>query len=424
MRAVAALPVRRGFAAAAAITLVLAGGAACSKDKNDWNGQGSKGDGDKKAAVELAVTPAEAATDVPVSAEIEVKATGGKVSEVTLADPTGAAVAGAMRADGTSWVPTSPLKYTTQYKAVVKAADDKGKTAEKTINFTTMARPGNRMGAQVFMSDNITTYGQAMPIVVEFRNGGVKGKDQKAIVEKRLFVTSEPAQEGIWHWDSDIQVEYRPKEYWQAGTKLKVRLGLGGLPLGDGRYGETDITINAGIDKVRRAIEVDNATKQLVATQDGNVVKQMPVSLGKTANPSMSGTMVIIERLEKTVFDSSTYGVPSNSADGYRTDIQFAERLTWSGQFIHAAPWSVEDQGKRNVSHGCVNISLDNATWIYQWTRVGDPVIVKGTEEKLPGGDGWTAWNLSWEEFQKGSALLKAGTPGSGNGPGPSTSPS
>ncbi len=412
----------RAIAAAAGISLVLAGGAACTKDRNSWNGQGDGGE--KPAAVELAVTPAEAATDVPVSAEIEVKATGGKVSEVTLTDAAGAAVAGTMRADGTSWVPASPLKYTTQYKAVVKAADSGGKTVEKAVSFTTMARPGNRMGAQIFMSDNIQTYGQAMPIVVEFRNGGVKGKEQKAIVEKRLFVTSDPPQEGVWHWDSDIQVEYRPREYWQPGTQLKVRLGLGGLPLGDGRFGETDITINAGIDKVRRSIEVDNATKQLTATQDGQVVKQMPVSLGKPANPSMSGTMVIIERLEKTVFDSSTYGVPANSPDGYRTDIQYAERLTWSGQFIHAAPWSVADQGRRNVSHGCVNIALDNAAWIYNWTRVGDPVVVKGTEDKLPKGDGWTAWNLSWEEFQKGSALSTSGSPGSGQGPTPSSSPS
>src|SRR4051794_11834147 len=123
MGRVSRIKIRRAVAAAAAVTLVLAGGAACSKDKNEWNGKGGDG-GDKKAAVEVAVTPAEAATDVPVSAEIEVKATGGKVSEVTLSDAGGAAVTGAMRADGTSWVPASPLKYTTQYKAVVKAADD------------------------------------------------------------------------------------------------------------------------------------------------------------------------------------------------------------------------------------------------------------------------------------------------------------
>jgi lipoprotein-anchoring transpeptidase ErfK/SrfK len=407
----------RTLAASCAVAVALAGAAACSKDKPSWNGE----DGAKEAGVELTVTPAEGATDVPVSAEIGVQAKGGTVTSVALTDASGAAVAGEMRADGTSWVPASPLKYTTGYKAVVEAKDSGGKATSKTVSFGTMARPGNRMEAQIFMADNITTYGQAMPIVVEFKQGGVK-KDQRAAVEKRLFVTSDPPQVGAWHWDSDIQVEFRPKEYWQPGTKLKVRLGLGGLPIGDGRYGATDITINAAIDKVRRSIEVDNATKQLVATQDGQVVKQAPVSLGRADKPSLSGTMVIIERLEKTVFDSSTYGTPVNSPDGYRTDIQYAERLTWDGQFIHAAPWSVADQGKRNVSHGCVNVSLENAQWIFNWTRVGDPVVVKGTEEKLSGGNGWTAWNQTWEEFLKGSALPPPAVSAPSGAPSPSSS--
>jgi lipoprotein-anchoring transpeptidase ErfK/SrfK len=117
--------------------------------------------------------------------------------------------------------------------------------------------------------------------------------------------------------------------------------------------------------------------------------------------------MVIIERLDKTVFDSSTYGTPVNSPDGYRTDIQFAERLTWDGQFIHAAPWSVADQGRRNVSHGCVNVSPENGQWVYNWVKIGDPVVVKGTERQVNAGNGWTAWNMSWDEFVKGSALGK-----------------
>ncbi len=85
--------------------------------------------------------------------------------------------------------------------------------------------------------------------------------------------------------------------------------------------------------------------------------------------------------------------------------MQYAERLTWSGQFIHAAPWSNADQGRNNVSHGCVNVSTEGGKWIYDWVRVGDPVVIKGTEERLPTGDGWTAWNLSWEDFRAGSAL-------------------
>jgi len=354
----------------------------------------------------LALTPADNATDVPVSEEVGWQLSGGKVTGVTLVDAGGRAVPGALREDGTSWVPAEPLKYSTGYTATVTADPGNGKTATGTSKFTTMARPGNRMESHVYMADN-ATYGQAMPIVIEFKQGGVP-KANRAAVERRLFVKSDPPQPGVWHWDSDIQIEYRPKEYWQPGTKLDIRLALGGLPVGNGRHGAVDITIKAGIDTVRRQIEVDNATHALTAIQDGQPVKSIPVSLGKAAKPSFSGTMVVMERLDKTVFDSSTYGTPVNSPDGYRTDILFAERLTWDGQFIHAAPWSVADQGKRNVSHGCVNVSVPNGQWLYNWVKVGDPVVIKGTERRVNQGNGWTAWDLPWDEFVAGSALKPA----------------
>ncbi len=396
---------RRIAATALIAVLAAAGATACGKDDARWNGQDSGTPAD--AAAGMSVTPDDKATDVPVSAEIGVR--GGKVTGVTLTDAGGKAVTGELREDGTSWVPASPLAYTTEYKLSVDATSDSGKKAKLAGAFTTMQRPGNRMEAHVFMADN-ATYGQAMPIVVEFKQGGVSGAD-RAAVERRLFVRSNPPQPGSWHWDSDIQIEYRPQEYWQPGTQLSVRLGLGGLPVGKGRYGQTDITIQAAIDTVRRSIEVDNATKSLTATQDGQAVKTMPVSLGRPDKPSFSGTMVIMERQEKTVFDSSTYGTPVNSADGYRTDIQYAERLTWDGQYIHAAPWSVADQGRRNVSHGCVNVSVENGKWVYQWVKVGDPVVVKGTGRNLNVGNGFTAWNMSWDDFRAGSALNKAAAP-------------
>ena len=364
---------------------------ACTSGGAHWAAPGSGG---SSSSVE--VTPAKDAKDVPVSAEIALKA--GKVKDVKLKGADGKEVPGELRPDGSSWVPASPLQYSTAYTAEVTSdAGGGGRTT-----FTTMARPGNRIEAHLYLGDN-ATYGQAMPIVVEFKNGGV-AKANRAAVEKRLFVKSDPKQEGAWHWDSDIQVEYRPKDYWKPGTKLNVRLGLGGLPIGS-KFGAVDITSTSSIDTVRRIIEVDNATKKLTAKQDDQVVQTYPVSLGKTAKPSLSGTMVIIERLDKTVFDSSTYGTPVDSADGYRTDIQFAERLTWDGQFIHAAPWSVDDQGKRNVSHGCVNVSLEAGQWIYNWTKVGDPVVVKGTEEHLGQGNGFTAWDLPWDQFKAGSAV-------------------
>jgi lipoprotein-anchoring transpeptidase ErfK/SrfK len=369
----------------------------------------------------LGVTPPNGATDVPVSIEIAAGNAGGnagaKLTAVALTDAAGTEVAGRMRGDASSWVPDEPLDYATRYTVKATGRTGAGKTATRTTTFTTMARPGNRMDAHLYMTDN-ATYGQAMPLVVEFKQGGVVRAD-RAAVERRLFVTSDPPQTGSWHWDNDIQIEYRPKDYWLPGTKINARLGLGGLPVGGGRYGQQDITIDAVIDSARRVVEVDNATKQLTAESDDQVAKTMPVSLGSPEHPSFFGTMVVMDRLDKTTFDSSTYGTPVNSKDGYRTDVQFAERLTWDGQFIHAAPWSVAQQGHTNVSHGCVNVATDNAQWLYNWIKVGDPIVVKGTEQPLNQGNGWTAWNLSWDDLVRGSAL-GAASPGATPSPSPS----
>jgi lipoprotein-anchoring transpeptidase ErfK/SrfK len=112
--------------------------------------------------------------------------------------------------------------------------------------------------------------------------------------------------------------------------------------------------------------------------------------------------MVVIEKKRHTVFDTLEELGPE---EGYRTEIDYAQRITWSGQFIHAAPWSEGVQGRRNVSHGCVNVSMKNGEWLFARTMMGDPITVKGTEEKLENGNGWTDWNMSWAEYKKGSAL-------------------
>jgi lipoprotein-anchoring transpeptidase ErfK/SrfK len=152
-------------------------------------------------------------------------------------------------------------------------------------------------------------------------------------------------------------------------------------------------------------MSVENKTKKMTITKNGNVIKTMPVSLGKPSMPSSSGNLVIMDKRSEMMFDSSTFGIPADSPGGYRTKVHYAMRLTWGGEFIHAAPWSVGDQGHRNVSHGCVNVSMDNARYIYNLVHVGDPVTVKHTEKHVGNGDGWTAWDMSWEDFKAGSAL-------------------
>lgn len=347
--------------------------------------------------VTLAVTPAARSTSLPVSTEIGVRVAGGSVDTVRLVDRRGHAVAGAMRDDRTSWVPAAPLAYHQTYTATVTAVGARRQHVTKTTTFTTMADPPQRVGTGMYVQTG-ETYGVGMPVAVEILRD-VPAK-LRASVQRRLFVTSSPAQPGAWHWYSPQRVEYRPATWWQPGTKLTVRIALGGLPLGGDWYGDMDRTATASIAKTRVDMRVTNSPKRMQVYENGKLTRTFPVSLGKPDAPSSSGHMVVMAKAAHTVFD--TRGIPG---ENYVAPVDDAQRLTWGGEFIHSAPWSVGDQGYRNVSHGCVNVGPGNARWLFEQTHVGDPVTVTGTGTKLASGNGWTGWDMNWSTYIKGSAL-------------------
>jgi lipoprotein-anchoring transpeptidase ErfK/SrfK len=363
------------------------------------SGVAESGQSGGTSAVSLSVTPATGKKDVPVSAEIGFKVSGGKVTTVALKDSAGKAVSGELRDDGSAWVPSKPLKTNKKYEATVTAVDPAGATKTASTSFTTMGKPARETGTGLYLFDD-RTYGVAMPVVVEF-SPGIKKKD-RAAVQKRMFVKTSPAQPGTWYWTSSgTQAYYRAPNYWKTGTELSVRIAVGGLPTGGGRHGDQDRGATAKIGR-SFIMKVDNKTKKMTVVQEGKTVRTLPVSLGKKSTPSSSGTMVIMEKKASTVFDTTAELGPD---EGYRTNIEYAQRITWSGQYVHSAPWSVGAQGRRNVSHGCVNVSPSNARWLFDKTLIGDPITVRGTEDKLDVGNGWTAWDMSWKEFIKGSAL-------------------
>ncbi|WP_432975274.1 Ig-like domain-containing protein [Dactylosporangium sp. CA-233914] len=339
----------------------------------------------KPAAVQI--TPAAGDKTVPISAEIGTTVTDGNVTAISLAESGGQPVAGALRPDGSSWVPAAALKYNTAYTAKVTAVGADKKPVTRETTFTTVAKPaGQSVNSDLMLADG-GTYGVGMPIVVEF--GSDVPEASRAGVVKRLFVTSDPPQPGAWHWFGGKQVMYRPEHYWQPGTKITARKALNGVSIGDG-HADEDLTATVTIGR-KLTIDIDNATKQLQVHSGDELVRTMPVSLGKSSTPSSSGTTVIMSREPTALFKTPEY----------TTTVQYAMRLTWGGQYIHAAPWSVGDQGVRNVSHGCTNVSTDNARWLYENVLVGDPVTTRNTEVGLDPGDGWTAWNMSWPDYQK-----------------------
>ncbi|MEV5694391.1 L,D-transpeptidase [Micromonospora globbae] len=391
--------VRRRALAAGVIAAALALTSACTSGGGDkpssWRG-GTETPPPKAAAT--ISEPQADAKDVPASTAITFSTKEAVETTVQLKDSAGETVEGTLAADGKSWLPSGALKYGETYTATVTATGDDGRPATATSTFTTMAKPTKQIRVSSFLGDG-QTVGVGMPLIVKFSRA--VPEDYRDDVQRRMTVTSVPAQEGIWHWISPTEIHYRPKQFWKAGSKVKYRVQAGGLPMGDGWYGRADLTVDINIGPAL-IMTVDNKTKRMTVTRNGKVVKTIPVSLGKKSTPSSSGTMVVIEKLRKTVFDTFEELGPE---EGYRTKIDYAQRLTWGGEFIHAAPWSEGQQGSVNVSHGCVNVSMANGAWLFSNTRIGDPITVKGTERKLQNGNGWTDWNMSWEEYVKGSAL-------------------
>jgi lipoprotein-anchoring transpeptidase ErfK/SrfK len=362
-----------------------------------WNNPGDTSSNGPK--VEVIANPKDGATKVPTSTEVTFAA-GTKDADVKLVDADGKAVDGAMRADGSSWLPGTQLAYSTKYTLTVTATASNGTKGESTSTFTTMAQPANLVDVTSFVGDD-QVIGIGMPLIVEF--GLNVPKEHRADIERRLFVTSDPPQEGSWNWYGNDIVHYRPKEYWKPGTKLDVRIATGGLSWGyKDWYGRHDLTIKASVgDSVE--MKVDNKTKKMTVLKDGKVLRTMLISLGKPSTPSSSGTMLVIDKHENYTFDTRRE-IPN----GYVVDVKYAMRLTWGGEFIHAAPWAGSALGHRNISHGCVNLSMSDAKWLFGVVSVGDPITVTGTEVPLKWGNGWTDWNIPWEEYVKGSALPHA----------------
>jgi lipoprotein-anchoring transpeptidase ErfK/SrfK len=344
------------------------------------------------------VSPAADATDVVAITDVKYTSEDPENTSVTVTDPSGKEVEGTLDKDGKVWKPAKTLAWKTKYTVTVTGTEAEGKGNTTTSTFTTMAKPSKTVRVTSFLGDG-QVVGVGMPLIVKF--GRAIPESYRDDVERRMTVTATPAQEGTWHWTSPTEIHYRPKSFWKAGTKISYSVNLTAVPMGDGWYGRSSLTVDL---KVGRSfvMTVDNKTKKMTVVQNGKTIQTIPVSLGKAKTPSSSGTMLVIEKKRHTVFDTLEELGPD---EGYRTEIDYAQRITWSGQYIHAAPWSEGVQGRTNVSHGCVNVSMKMGAWLFSRTMMGDPITVKGTGSPLKNGNGWTDWNMSYDEYKKGSAL-------------------
>jgi lipoprotein-anchoring transpeptidase ErfK/SrfK len=400
--------VRKTFAVVTGAVLLMAG---CSS-ADDAGGERPTGSSASESAqssapaapAQVALSVEDGATDVSPVTPLEISVTEGELADVELAGADGGVIDGEVEegAGGAPVVfePAERLEYGTEYQLTATATNAADEEAEASATFTTVT-PASVQTPSVGPLDG-TTVGVGMPIRVFFEQPVA----DKAAVERNLTVTSTEPTDGVWSWLTDTEVHFRPSDYWPENIEVTLDADLYGVELADGIWGEQDRSISFAVGE--RHVSVADAGTHTMKVYDGDeLVQTFPMSAGGPDFPSRNGAHVVTELNRNRVMDSSTYGVPVDSPDGYRTPVEFAVRLNNNGEFVHAAPWSVAQQGNSNVSHGCINLSTERARWFFDFSQPGDVVeIVNSEGPTLSAADGDIYdWAVPWDEWQAGSAL-------------------
>ncbi|MGB8962873.1 MAG: Ig-like domain-containing protein [Pseudonocardiaceae bacterium] len=341
--------------------------------------------------------PADQAANISPLTTITVTVGKGKLSEVAVASPQGAPVAGQLQPDGTSWKTTEPLGYGKTYTINATAVGDDNRQVRSTSTFTTIAPR-----ALAFPSINPLngeTVGVGQPISIYFD----KPITDRQAAENTITVTTDPPVEGAFYWFSSKEVHWRPEQFWETGTHVTVDIRDYGKDFGNGVYGEEDRTSHFTIGDAFIA-RADGMTHQMTVEINGRLVRTMPISMGKPDTPSAKGVHVVTERNAVKVMDSTTFGLALDAPGGYIATVKWATRISNSGEFVHSAPWSVAQQGSSNVSHGCINLSPDNAKWFFDNAKKGDVVINTNTGgPDLKPYDGFGDWQVPWGQWVSGN---------------------
>jgi lipoprotein-anchoring transpeptidase ErfK/SrfK len=362
---------------------------------------GGTGTGAQASSASITLTPASSAPIAPTT-PLVVTAVSGRLTDVVVTGPDGA-LAGSLSVDGRTWTSSAGiLDYGSRYTVAAKAVDRSGLATDLSQVIRTVA-PSKFLSYTASPRDG-GTVGIGMPIRVSLDHK-LTTDEAKAAFEKVATVTVDNLPvNGGWRWLTDDVALYRPEKYWPGHATVTLTTAFKGVKFAKGLWGK-DASSTSFTTGAAMVSYVDMNTDMLTVTQDGKKIRTIPITTGKPGFETRSGVKVVMDKEPTRIMDASTGGTLKNDPEYYRLEVQYAMRLTYSGEFLHAAPWSVAHQGKTNVSHGCTGMSTSNAAWLYNHTNIGDVVIYTGNNRKLESGNGITVWNASWKTWKQYSKL-------------------
>ncbi|MDX3572356.1 Ig-like domain-containing protein [Streptomyces bobili] len=383
-----------------AVTACGGGGDSGSEKTKDDKGAGATAAASGQSEAVVSIAPKDGAKAVDTSGALKVTAAKGKLTEVVVKDADGTKVDGTIAADGTGWTPSTHLAAATKYQVHAVAKDAEGRTAAEDASFTTLTPENTFVGT--FTPEDGSKVGVGMPFSVRFTRGITAPDD----VEKAIKITTVPAVDVQGHWFGNDRLDFRPEKYWKAGTKVTVELNLDGVEGRKGVYGKQSKKVSFTIGRDQVSI-VDAKKRTMQVTQEGKVVKTIPVTTGKPGYATWNGQMVISEKFTVTRMNGDTVGY-----DGEYDikDVPHAMRLTDSGTFVHGNYWGGDAFGNYNASHGCIGLrdvrgGYDSgvpAAWFFDHSMAGDVVVVKNsTDPTVEASNGLNGWNIPWAEWTK-----------------------
>lgn len=343
----------------------------------------------------ISVTPASGTADVPLDSPVTVSTTSGSLSAVKVVSASGAALAGTLASSG-RWVASGALLPSTTYTVTV-AATGQGVSVSHISTFSTLT-PVETVTASVYPTTGMTV-GVGQPIVVTFDHEVASPAVQKAI-EARLTVAMSKPVPGAWYWFSDYELHFRPAIFWPAHETVRVTGDLSGIDVGSGKWTAGTVLDSFAVGDARISY-ANLQTERMTVTLNGAPIYSYPISGGRPEYPTMNGIHIVMDRESVVHMVSSTVGIPVNSANGYDEYVYDDVHISDSGEYVHAAPWSVGSQGVTNVSHGCINLSTANAQQFFGFSRVGDIVEVTGSARPAAWGDhGVMDWSgPAWSQW-------------------------
>lgn len=382
---------RLGVIAAAVIVVALGGGlASCTIDPGSG---GVEQEQAEQRHEPPRISVADEAAEVDPTEPVTVVSQGEGLEEVVMTNEEGREVEATLSSDGKTWTTAEVLGYARTY--TVEARDKNGEAA--TSVFSTVSPAGT---ASVTLSPyGVGEVGVGQPLAFRFS----QVIEDRVAAQEALEVTTEPKVEGAFYWVNNQEVRWRPENFWEPGTQITAKANIYGKDLGGGIYGAEDNEIEVSIGE-EVITEVDDATKTMTVYRGGEELRSIPVSLGSNRWPTPNGTYIIGDLHDSLVMDSETFGL-SKEDGGYKTTVKFATQMSYSGIYVHAAPWSVWAQGNTNTSHGCINVTDEAAQWFQNTVKRGDIVRVHNTiGGELNGLDGLGDWNIPWEQWKAGNA--------------------